>query len=1343
MTTYYGALAVARDNEIDESDGQDADGDLSHGVRAGDVLGGADGDQHGDTDHGSWSWASWHRSPGNWSWGSPQTARSWSGRRYENWSWGSQSEENDYWADRYWDSWESNLRPAGEGQGQGTSASPVSPGVGFDRCGNPPSGEVSSVGDQGQAQEPGDWERKADSGKGKVSTSYPPIFRAKPNESYQDWKRSVAFWIGGEGHQLPKHLVGPRLMVQLRDRAGQLVKHLNVEDVNGSDGMDKIFRVLEASPLVKQLDKHRVDQHRKKLMSLSRLPGESLESYITRGNIYRVQLEGMDKTLSMGERFYVGHLMDHAKLTKRDKAMIRTRAGDETEGNITTAMLDLASELEGESGFPIGVSEPNAAGANGEEFLVQRTALPLGQARRPFAKGALAADLQSTSGGGDEELLEEFEGEAGAESQEEEIPNELVELEKEAFAMQYKAKQKISELRKMRNYYKKVDPEERRRALAEKMRNTHCHACGELGHWAKECPKQKQTQQAFMVKHSGGQKMGTPSRKAPSGSMPSRLRADVASSGSQEWDLLVSLCSGQGNEASSEKRAAYMALPCTHAANGHEVLWNVQELSSSVILDLGCMKSVAGTKWMNQLLRKWKQNKRWYLVTPEKETFRFGDGNTLNSRFEVQIQATFAMHPVILVFSVVEGDCPPLLSKPACTSLGVIVDCANHMMSSRTLKVKNYGLRQTSSGHYIMNIDEFTSDIGIPDVPEDFRVPAGQEVHVWNPAEAVSKLKLEQQPRVVHGVILDRAEELQDMRRPESSQPGLPNDPLGGGGCKDSGIDEFAGLRSQSGEEAASEGSLGATADARSSGQGQGQGSAGRLGSGASRGDGGATSDSILRHVTDPCSHHPRGHPGGGQYGGEAPREGSSFSTEEKGTTSLDGLESRLSFVESLLVRGGGIQHGGLSEESHDHVPVEEAFVAAASKGGSDGDDPWSSLEEKSTLAGDAVGEGSGNALRSLRSPQAEVVLPGSPAVHVNPDDENLKQEIILGAADTTEAEESVHKISRGMTQKFKKGVCNGLENMALVAHAVKQPNTYTVLEIFAGSATLTMTAGRSTRWKAYEPVDHIFSVEHDLTKEANRKRMLEFIDRVEPDLVVVTPPCGPWCSWQNLRVDVAALNEERRQHLPFWKFARDVWDRQDAGGRLVLIENPSRSEAWDLRYMRERPTVHRVLVDQCMFGLHDPVSNLLYQKTTALDTNNFIFAGGLEGTRQRCNHQPHEHEQIRGMVKWEDEWVSRSEFAGRWTVEFSKFILKAAWHTLQGPNVQLQEPWRLHQSAQGPHWFAYVVEEIITPEEAIRKQMANMGMHGERFDFITFEGNARGLPRRCMSLWVTCPTSD
>ena len=88
----------------------------------------------------------------------------------------------------------------------------------------------------------------------------------------KEWKRGVDFWIRGEVGSLPDELIGPRVMVQLRDRAGQLVHHLSNADVNRTDGLQVIFQTLEKSPIIRQLDRRKIDQRRKRSMQLKRLP---------------------------------------------------------------------------------------------------------------------------------------------------------------------------------------------------------------------------------------------------------------------------------------------------------------------------------------------------------------------------------------------------------------------------------------------------------------------------------------------------------------------------------------------------------------------------------------------------------------------------------------------------------------------------------------------------------------------------------------------------------------------------------------------------------------------------------------------------------------------------------------------------------------------------------------------------------------------------------------------------------------------------------------------------------------------------------------------------------------
>ena len=257
-----------------------------------------------------------------------------------------------------------------------------------------------------------------------------------------------------------------------------------------------------------------------------------------------------------------------------------------------------------------------------------------------YGKAALGAEIAGDFG--EEDVEHEETDEPGEESVDGDMPVELV--------VHYRAKQKMAEVKKLRQYYKKDHSDERRRALAEKIRTSACHNCGEVGHWSRECPKAVKAHQACVATKTVRRKVV---KKAPS----SLEGIPEQSSGQQdhEWDLLVSLCSSNVDEnPSGEAARVYMAGPCgvsMHEDEAHEVMWCIQELQDAVILDLGCLKSVTGTKWINQLLQRWKKANRWFKVYPEKETFRFGSGNTLPSRFAVHLLATFCGKPTILALS--------------------------------------------------------------------------------------------------------------------------------------------------------------------------------------------------------------------------------------------------------------------------------------------------------------------------------------------------------------------------------------------------------------------------------------------------------------------------------------------------------------------------------------------------------------------------------------------------------------------------------------------------------------------------------------------------------------------
>lgn len=440
-------------------------------------------------------------------------------------------------------------------------------------------------------------------------------------------------------------------------------------------------------------------------------------------------------------------------------------------------------------------------------------------------------------------------------------------------------------------------------------------------------------------------------------------------------------------------------------------------------------------------------------------------------------------------------------------------------------------------------------------------------------------------------------------------------------------------------------------------------------------------------------------------------------------------------------------------------------------------------MEEEQEVAGDALREGGGRDVGPFWSDEAEAARPnrggldvegepeqespegydspgpvgssrtateeelGSDGLPLETSGDESEMEIHECLADVLEAEAGRAEVEdkwerppRGLTQQMKKGIRSALAVMDKVITLPTGQHKLMLLEIFAGTATLTRVAATRPGWGAYNPVDILYGEEFDMTKECNRKRLVKMVETLKPDLVVITPPCGPWCQWQRLRADVDALFETRRLHLPFWKMSREIWDEQNKDRRLVLTEQPQMSEALNLKYMQGRDDTWRVLVDQCKFGLKDPVSKLFYKKSTALDVNSKDFAKEIARVK-RCNHEPEEHEQIKGSVYYEGRWQKRSTLASRWPEKLAQHILWSAERTyfMRAEDVideQSDVEWSLTEPVKGEGWETNPVDVeaaggVLTPEEVLRRQLSQMGAEGDRYDYINFEGTSRSLPRR------------
>ena len=110
---------------------------------------------------------------------------------------------------------------------------------------------------------------------------------------------------------------------------------------------------------------------------------------------------------------------------------------------MTDATIELATELDGEHGYPVGMSEPNMT-RKGEEWLLQHAAgRPAADLAAPWSPRMTRARTRSPS-------------------------TTHRTRPRRCRSIQYKAKQRIAEAKKLRQYYRKPDNEERRKILKMK-----------------------------------------------------------------------------------------------------------------------------------------------------------------------------------------------------------------------------------------------------------------------------------------------------------------------------------------------------------------------------------------------------------------------------------------------------------------------------------------------------------------------------------------------------------------------------------------------------------------------------------------------------------------------------------------------------------------------------------------------------------------------------------------------------------------------------------------------------------------------------------------------------------
>ena len=113
-------------------------------------------------------------------------------------------------------------------------------------------------------------------------------------------------------------------------------------------------------------------------------------------------------------------------------------------------------------------------------------------------------------------------------------------------------------------------------------------------------------------------------------------------------------------------------------------------------------------------------------------------------------------------------------------------------------------------------------------------------------------------------------------------------------------------------------------------------------------------------------------------------------------------------------------------------------------------------------------------------------------------------------------------------------------------------------LEIFGGRAEVSCSFSQ-WGWTVLEPVDQLYGT--DLSVESNREKVLSWIRKFRPRLVMVEYPCKVWSPITNLAYPNAQarrrLRQRRLEELPFLEFCEKIFELQIQLGGDALGENP------------------------------------------------------------------------------------------------------------------------------------------------------------------------------------------
>jgi hypothetical protein len=211
-----------------------------------------------------------------------------------------------------------------------------------------------------------------------------------------------------------------------------------------------VFKTLEESALLQQDTTVRGEKAFQSFLRARRRAGESMQSFIARlGNLEELMSE-KDKEFQISERMMAQHAVEQGELTKSDKLALKTHcAKHASQGHgplkaLIKSVRDCEGLLQGAVALGKEILDPLQG-----DWLASET-----QAGPPTSTHAHRRSPWKAMVAIDEQQEEDFEDEESM-ATESNPPSELDSLTHDVHATYKSAKMRLTEVRKLRGYYKK------------------------------------------------------------------------------------------------------------------------------------------------------------------------------------------------------------------------------------------------------------------------------------------------------------------------------------------------------------------------------------------------------------------------------------------------------------------------------------------------------------------------------------------------------------------------------------------------------------------------------------------------------------------------------------------------------------------------------------------------------------------------------------------------------------------------------------------------------------------------------------------------------------------------